>query len=62
MCHVWETGEVHTGFRWGDLRERDQLEDVRLDGRIILKWILETWDGDAWIGLMWLIGRDSERL
>jgi len=54
MCHVWETGGVHTGFWWGDLRERYQLEDVRLDGRIILKWILETCDGDAWIGLMWL--------
>ena len=31
-----ETGEVHTGFRWRDLRERDHLEDVGLDERIIL--------------------------
>jgi len=27
---------VHTGFWWGNLRERDHLEDPGLDGRIIL--------------------------
>jgi hypothetical protein len=25
-----ETGEVHTGFWWGDVGERDHLEDPRL--------------------------------
>jgi hypothetical protein len=25
-----------------------------LDGRIILKWILKKWDGEAWTGLIWL--------
>jgi hypothetical protein len=31
--------EVHTGFRWGNLRERGHLEDPGIDWRIILKWI-----------------------
>jgi len=32
-------GEVYTGFWWGNLRERDHLGELGLDGRIILKWI-----------------------
>jgi hypothetical protein len=43
---VWQgigTGEVPTGFWWGNLRERDQMEDV--DGMIILKRIFEKCDG-----------------
>jgi len=29
------TGDVHTGFWWRDLRERDHLEEVGLDERIM---------------------------
>ena len=39
--HEWETGDIDTGFRWEELRERDQLEDPGVDERIILKWILK---------------------
>jgi hypothetical protein len=28
-------GETHTGFGWGDLRKRDNLEDSGIDGRIL---------------------------
>jgi len=47
-------GEVHTGFWWGNLRERDHLEDPGLDGRIILRWIFRKWDvgGMDWIELV----------
>jgi len=53
MWHTWETGGVCTGL-WGDTRERDHLEDLGIDGNIILKWIFKKWDGEAWTGLLWL--------
>jgi len=28
-------GEVHTGFWWGNVRERDHLEDPGVDRRLI---------------------------
>ena len=30
------------------------LEDLGVYGRIILKWILKTWSGEAWTELLWL--------
>jgi hypothetical protein len=30
-------GDVHVGFWWGNLRERDHFEDPDRDGTIILK-------------------------
>jgi hypothetical protein len=38
-------GEVHTGFWWGDLREREHLEDPGINGTIILKCIFRACDG-----------------
>jgi hypothetical protein len=35
---------VHTGFWWGNLRERDLLEDRGVDGRIILRWVFRKWN------------------
>jgi hypothetical protein len=44
------TGEVYTGFWWGNLRKRDHLEDPGIDG-MILKWIFKKDGGMDWIDL-----------
>ena len=41
-------------FRWGNVRERDHLEDLGVDGKIILRWIFRKWDVEVWTGLIWL--------
>jgi hypothetical protein len=38
-------GGVLTGFWWGNLMERDYLEDPVVDGRLILKMIFNKWNG-----------------
>jgi hypothetical protein len=48
-------GEVHTGFWWGNLRERDHLEDQNVNGMIILRRIFRRLGVGAWTGLIWLI-------
>jgi len=38
--------DVHVGFWSGDLRERDHLENIGIDGGgLILKWAFKKWDG-----------------
>jgi len=41
-------------FWWGNVRERDHLEDPGVDGRIIVRWICREWDVEVWTGLIWL--------
>ena len=39
IWRIWETEEVHTGFWWRNLNYGGDLENLDLDGRIILKWV-----------------------
>ena len=34
IWHVWGRSEVNAAFWWGNVKERDHLEDVRVDGMI----------------------------
>jgi hypothetical protein len=38
---MWGREEVHTGFCWGNLRERGHMEDLGVNGKIILNWIFK---------------------
>ena len=60
-CGTYEV-LVLIGFWWGNLRERDYLEDVGIDRRIILEWILEKLVGMIWTGCIWLRRETSGRL
>jgi hypothetical protein len=42
----WRTVELNTGVLWGNLIEREHLENICVDARIILKmFIFKIWDG-----------------
>jgi len=47
-------GEAHTSFLGGNLRERDNLGDRGVDGRIVLRWIFRKWGIRAWTGFILL--------
>ena len=42
MWHTWGAEEVQIGIWWRNLKERDHLEDIGVDVRIILKWIFKN--------------------
>jgi hypothetical protein len=59
MRWVWHVarmgrGEACTRFWLGNPRERDNWGDPGVDGRIILRRIVRTWDVGLWTGLGWL--------
>lgn len=54
---------MHTGSSWENLDERNHLEDLDADVKILLKWILKKWqwgmechnlvqDKDVWQALL----------
>ena len=53
MWHVSGRSEMYTGFWCGNLKERDHLEELGVDGSIILESVLKKWDERTWTGLIW---------
>jgi hypothetical protein len=49
-------------FRGVHLREGDHLKYPGVGASIILKLILEKWDGETWTGLIWLRTGTGDRL
>jgi len=53
MWHVW--GQMkYIQCWWGNLKEREQLEDMTGNERVILKRILKKEDWRTWTGQIWL--------
>jgi hypothetical protein len=48
-------GQSYTGCWWGTLIETDHLEDLYVDGRITLSWIISVWDGEHGQSREWLL-------
>ena len=44
----WEVKRVRGAFLWGNMKQREYIEDLGLvDRRIILKWILKKYKGSC---------------
>jgi len=41
VWHISGSGEAPTVFRWRNVRIRDHLKTLVLEGRIILKWMFK---------------------
>jgi hypothetical protein len=60
MWHVWVRVVVRTGFLVGKPEGKSSLENIDVDGRIILKVILKK--SVVWWGLDWIdVGQERER-
>jgi hypothetical protein len=53
-CGTYGGEVVNTGFWWQNLKERDHLEDLGVDERIILQRIFKKYNWRLRPGRMWL--------
>lgn len=54
MRNARERRETHIALSQETMEERDHLEGMGVDGRIILKSILNKQNAEMWTGLIWL--------
>jgi hypothetical protein len=47
VARMEERGDLHTWFWWGNLKDRDKLEDLGVDWRIRLKWVNKCGKGSC---------------
>jgi len=45
---------MRIGFWWGNVKERDHLENPGVDESRVLKWIFRKWEFGARTRLIWL--------
>jgi hypothetical protein len=57
-------GEMRNAYKIlvGNLKGRDYSEDLGVDRKILLQWILGKQGGKVWTGLIWLRVGTSGRL
>ena len=48
---IWRKRAIHIGFLWSNMKERDDLQDLGVGKRTILKWIFHKQVRRAWPGL-----------
>jgi hypothetical protein len=54
VAGVRERTGTHTGFGGGNMKGKDHLEDLGVDGRITLILIFKKWEGRGGTGFIWL--------
>jgi hypothetical protein len=53
LSAMWKE-EMYAEFWWGNLTERQHLEDPGVNWRIVLSWIFRKLDVGVWTGSSWL--------
>jgi hypothetical protein len=53
-CSMYEGGERFVQGFGGKPEGKKHSEDLSVDGKIKLNWILKMWDREAWSGLIWV--------